>query len=193
MISCFPVSPLPSSLPTFLPSVSKGLLSALQVSDSEQGAWGQSQSPAHPTELAFQWRGVGETQDTRTETHTVSRRESRVRGKGPLQGGDWSRAPARPGKGVMEAQVGWGSPQEAGTPSFHPLQSPFLPLGPLSLLQPLTCPFSSVPGSFYKAQTSSRPSSRKAAFPAPEAPACVSGPLPAPWTTVWWPRSGPLC
>lgn len=73
------------SLPTFLSSLSKGLLST-QVSDSEQGAWGQSQPPAHPTELAFQWRGAGETQDTHTEIDTVSQRENRVSGKGPLQG-----------------------------------------------------------------------------------------------------------
>ena len=59
------------SLPTFLPSLSKGLLST-QVSDSEQGAWGQSQPPAHPTELAFQWRGVGETHRNR---YSVTKRK----------------------------------------------------------------------------------------------------------------------
>lgn len=47
-----------------------------------------------------------------------------------MQGGDWSRAPARPGKGVMEAQVGWGSPQEAGTPPSICSRAPSSPWGP---------------------------------------------------------------
>ena len=176
------------SLPTFLPSLSKGLLST-QVSDSEQGAWGQSQPPAHPTELAFQWRGVGETHRNR---YSVTKRKQGEWQRTPA-GEDWSRAPPQPGKGCMEVRKGGGPPV-----SRVPLPPcPFFPLGhswgPLCLLQPLTCPFSNGPGSSYKAQTSSRPSPRERLFPAPKALACVSRLSPAPRTTVCWPRSGPLC
>ena len=176
------------SLPTFLPSLSKGLLST-QVSDSEQGAWGQSQPPVHPTELAFQWRGVGETHRNR---YSVTKRKQGEWQRTPA-GEDWSRAPPQHGKGCMEVRKGGGPPV-----SRVPLPPcPFFPLGhswgPLCLLQPLTCPFSNGPGSSYKAQTSSRPSPRERLFPAPKALACVSGLSPAPRTTVCWPRSGPLC
>lgn len=147
--------------------------------------------PPHRTCIPVEGGG-GNTRYTHRNTYSVTMRKQ-GEGQRTLAGGrlEQSPSPAREGGDGSSGRV--GEPPGSRHPSFHLLQSPFLPLGPLSLLQPLICPFSSVLGSFYKAQTSSRASSREAAFPAPEAPACVSGPLPAPWTTVWWPRSGPLC
>ena len=102
----------------------------LLKSQTQSRGLGDSHSPLPtPQNLHSSGGGWGKHK-IHTETHTVSRRESRVRGKGPLQGGDWSRAPAGPGKGVMEAQVGWGSPQEAGTPPSIRSRAPSSPWGP---------------------------------------------------------------
>ena len=147
--------------------------------------------PPHRTCIPVEGGG-GNTRYTHRNTYSVTMRKQ-GEGQRTLAGGrlEQSPSPAREGGDGSSGRV--GEPPGSRHPSFHLLQSPFLPLGPLSLLQPLICPFSSVLGSFYKAQTSSRASSREAAFPAPEAPACVSGSLPAPWTAVQWPCSGLLC